>query len=252
MVKPFVFFVALLVLASLSATMIFSSPQEVKTPTNEIATPVHAGVKSNKEKIKGKLFERHKTGRNLREETATGSGELVIKSIVYPPFVKGSSLCPAYPSQVLTSYAQEADAIIIGSVLEKSFSQLTEGDDFVFSEYSITVEEILKNNPLNAIAVNSKVSVVRPGGKVKLNGREVHAIAGAFVPFEVKARYLLFLKFIPETGDYHAFGSGTFLLQDGKALGQTRKGQEIGDAASFINEVRGAVSTPPCATHPLY
>ncbi|HZI20417.1 MAG TPA: hypothetical protein VEY09_17680 [Pyrinomonadaceae bacterium] len=252
MLKSSVALSVLLGLLGLSAVVNLTFPQAGTRDNSDKATPVREGDKTDKDRFIGSRFQRHKTGRKLSEETAHGAGEIVIKSIIYPPFIGAASNCPTYPSQFLTSYAHQADAIIIGSLTGKSYSQLTEADDFIFSVYSVAVDEVIKNNPGTSIEREAHISVVRPGGEVILNGRKVRAIAGRFLPFQVNQRYLFFLKFIPETGDYQAFGNGTFLLDRDKALGLERNEQTLGDVTSFLNGVRDATSAKPCANHSLY
>jgi hypothetical protein len=251
MTKLFFSLATLALLGTLFLTQFRSSAsQDGKEQIEETATLI--GEKTHKEKIKGRLFAEHKTGRKIPELTESGSGEVVLKSIVYPPFIKGVSRCAGFPSQRLTSYGAQADAVIIGSILGKSYSQLTEGDDFIFSEYIIAVEEVIKNNRQDPIEPNSRVSIVRPGGRVKVNNRDVSAVAGSFLPFELNSRYLFFLKSVPETGDYRAFGSGTFLLRDNRVFGSSKNGQAFGDVSGFIAEVRSAISATPCAHHSLF
>jgi hypothetical protein len=141
--------------------------------------------------------------------------------------------------------AYESDAVVIGVVGEKK-SFLTEDENFVFSDYELNVEEILKNN--SALPIKEKrVTVTRPGGAVMLAGHTVRAIDESLEPLALGSRYLLFLNFIPSTGAYKAFNSkGSFLLKGDRIVKLTREDlpfeMETGtETSSLIARIRGAV-----------
>ena len=48
-------------------------------------------------------------------------------------------------SERITNLSCDADAIVVGEVTSKS-SQLTEDQDFIFTDYELKVEEVIKNN----------------------------------------------------------------------------------------------------------
>jgi hypothetical protein len=104
-------------------------------------------------------------------------------------------------------------AIVIGSA-RGSTSQLTENKEFLFSDYVVTSEEVFKNNSSAYIASSSDVTVTRPGGRVQIKGRTISAVDASFKPLDIGERYLLFLKYLPETGAYKSIRKGSFLIHN--------------------------------------
>jgi len=121
--------------------------------------------------------------------------------------------------------------------------QQTEQENFVFTDYEITVEEAIKNNTVAPIQVKSAITVTRDGGVIKLNNRVFRAKRDDFDPPLVGQRYLLFLRFIPATGAYLAYGNGTFQLEAQKvvALGPAARDEmiksSISDPFAFLSQV---------------
>jgi len=93
-----------------------------------------------------------------------------------------------------------------------------------------------------------KVTVTRPGGSLQLNGRKLSAVLPEFRDFSTGGQYLLFLKFLPTSQDYEAFGRRSFELRDGMILNLTREvlwdGQQSGNegAAVVLADARTAVA----------
>ena len=129
-------------------------------------------------------------------------------------------------------------------------SALTEDEDFLFTDWEMVVEEVLKDNPQAPITVGSEILVTRLGGEIVLNGRSIRAIERAFRPFRPEGRYLLFLHFIPSTGSYQAFNDESFELT-GSAVHSLRPGfsylnlKRNSDPELFKAEVRAAVQARP-------
>jgi hypothetical protein len=219
---------------------------------NDKPTQIKAGELTGKQKIHSKLFPQHTTGRKLPTLAETGAGDIVVVSKISPPFKKGVPGCPSYPNPELTGLAHAADVVLVGVLKGKSYSQLTEQEDFVFSNYDVLAEEVLKNSVNSPVQAGNLISIVRPGGTVELKGRIVRAVSGGFLPFTDDSRYLFFLKAVPETNSYQAFGSGTFVLRDGKAASLGKGLQTKQSSPEFVSEVRAAVTAPSCMRGFLY
>ena len=97
------------------------------------------------------------------------------------------------------------------------------------------------------------IIVTRPGGKTRINNHLVNMEISGFPLFSLNSRYLLFLRYLPETQTFRAFRTGTFLL--GKtpsdsvaatdpATAEVIKHTEHEDA--FMAELRAAI-TAPCS-----
>jgi hypothetical protein len=146
----------------------------------------------------------------------------------------------------LAGRACAADAIFIGSVKDKT-SHLTDDETFVFSDYQIYVDTIIKNDQEVPLNTSTTVDVSRIGGELQIHGHLVKAISQAVRPLEVGSRYLLFVTFLPERNSFTA-NSLTFLLKGDEVVRVTDEVQPgvIGTGRStdfLINEVKAAVAS---------
>ncbi|HKS29217.1 MAG TPA: hypothetical protein VJS44_15420 [Pyrinomonadaceae bacterium] len=204
---------------------------------------------SARQKEHSKLYKDYKGNGKLldllkKEENNTGNELIITVMPGLPELSPGGR--PSTPDTFLNNLASTADAVVIGTVANKS-SQLTENGAFVFTDYDVAVEEVLKENGSNNIQSQSSIVVTRPGGRILLEGRIVTARDRTFKPFAVGGRYLLFLKYIPTTGAYHAVSNkGSFELVDDKSVKPLTEAPDAArldqDAASFINDVRIAIA----------
>jgi hypothetical protein len=120
----------------------------------------------------------------------------------------GTPILPRSPNgnDFLQKLTCESDAVIIGDVKSK-LSQISEEGSFLFTDYSLSVQEVLKNATRAPISPGGEVTVTRTGGAVKLNGHTIRTVDLAQRSLEVGGRYLLFLRLIPATGAYRSLGS---------------------------------------------
>jgi hypothetical protein len=200
-----------------------------------------------RDKENSKRFADYNTGKKLTDPAFLEQqpNEIVVETA--PPIICISfeRPCPEYPPSGLVGLAYAADAIVIGSVKEKITSQFTEDEDFLFSEYAVVIEEAIKDNPNASIGLNSVISVIRSGGKVKFNGKIISAVVNTFNPFFEGDRYLLYLKYIPETQSYQAFSNASFLI-DGDVVRTHKMGKPERNKQTFITEVKDAVFGERC------
>ena len=80
---------------------------------------------------------------------------------------------------------------------------------------------------------------------IKLNGKIITAVVPSFRPFIEGDRYVLFLKFIPETQSYQAFSNGSFSVEEGKVR-TSSDSRSTRDQQAFIAEVKDAMTGEPC------
>ena len=157
-----------------------------------------------------------------------------------------------HPTEFLGRIACEADAVIIGTLTDEA-AMLTENDSFVFTDYTVQIDEILKDNPSARLITGDSVTVTRPGGTLEIEGRKVQATLDGFNPFNAGRRYLLYLRFMPLTGAYQAFGDRSFELRGKRYIRLTRQHvwtshiYKVEDARSFLELVRSSI-TGPCVT----
>jgi hypothetical protein len=222
-----------------------AAPQQQQ---QEEPTVVQEGVMTDRQKKHGKLFKRYGTltaGRKLKDAPSE-TGDVTVAVEV------GDRLRPDRPFDLntyLRDNACKADAVVVGAVKSKA-SQLTEDGTFAFTDYEFTIEEVLKNNAAAPLNTGSQITIARAGGVVKLQGRTLRAFDQSEKPLESNGRFLLFLQYIPDTGDYKScsgdLGDASFQLR-GDKLSQVSEeplpegtGRNV-DATSFLTKVRAAV-----------
>jgi hypothetical protein len=211
------------------------------SPQEENATVIQQGVITPEQKEHSNLYREYSRGqKSIPEQLGSGMPGVLIK--VGPP-LEGVTRNPTPISlqDFLRKLACDSDAVVIGRVKEKS-SQMTESEDFVFTDYQLTVDEVLKDSA-GRIIPQTEIIVTKPGGKIQIGGKIIQAIDVSFMALSEGKRYLLFLHRIPPTGAYKAVNSvSSFELGDKKVSkltkGMMRVDREPDDLASFMTQVR--------------
>ncbi|HKS29912.1 MAG TPA: hypothetical protein VJS44_18960 [Pyrinomonadaceae bacterium] len=199
---------------------------------------------TGKQRTHSKLL-RQSTGPKISDLTAKGAGDIVLT--VDEPFVisttsSGQQSLPSIETQVCN-----ADAVVVGTLTDSS-PQLTEDESFLFTEYTMSAEEVIKNNSKSPIQLDS-ISVVRDGGIGQFNGRTIVAKIEGFAPFIEGKRYLLFLRFIPDTGSYLAYANGSFELKKTSVIPLGSMSANISkEASSFLSLTRQAAALNNCSS----
>jgi hypothetical protein len=172
--------------------------------------------------------------------------ETAEETVYLEPGITVSSPDVPVPSFIhfLKELSCNADTIVIAAAKTR-ISQLTENKEFLFSDYVVTLEEVFKNNSSAYIAASSDVTVTRPGGRVQIKGRTISAVDASFKPLDMGERYLLFLKYLPETGAYKSIRKGSFLIHDNDLIALTEEGipGSPGDSRAFSAEARSVLSS---------
>jgi hypothetical protein len=134
---------------------------------------------------------------------------------------------------------------VVGTIKDKG-SALTEDDNFIFTDYALSVEDIFKDNAARSIQPGTQIIITRPGGTMHLNGRTMTAIDEAFQPLQPGSRYRLFLQFVPATGAYRtSLGAGSYEFKNQLLIKLTAEALpanlEAGHAAApFIDSLHQA------------
>lgn len=212
-------------------------------------TQASEGKLTEKQKEHRKLYKDFRLGKKLPELAAeTPETEVaVIRGLPGKVFNPDS---PRFDfSSFLKNLACDADAIVIG-VINNQSSQLTEDEDFIFTDYDMAIEQVLKDNPVPSIQPGSDLTITRPGGIVQLNNKEVRALDESLEPLKTGSRYILFLKYIPATDSYKAFYSnGSFQISDSRIikLSQESLPQQLEsgrNAESLFSDIRKTIVIP--------
>jgi hypothetical protein len=234
-----------LILATLMMTitvvsMTLSSQKQpaTNTPAKMVAKQEHS-----------KLYKKYRSEKKLREVAAETPEAEIAVIIGIPQRIYSSDSPPLNVRNFLKDMACDSDAVVVG-VIKDQASQLTEDEDFVFTDYRMTVEKVLKDNSIAPILTTSDLTITRPGGVIQLDNKSVRALDESLEPLRIGNRYLLFLKYITATASYEAFkSSGSFQISDKKTIklskeslpGELESGR---DADSFSLQIRGVLTIP--------
>lgn len=95
-----------------------------------------------------------------------------------------------------------ADAVIIATVKNaKSF--LTKNSEWVFTDNTLNVEEVIKNNSASALSVGTTIIAARSGGAIQLaDGHHIEVADQNHPALRVGHKYLLFINYVPTSGEY--------------------------------------------------
>jgi len=240
--KP-VFVIVIVIISALGLIRITSTSAIYST--EEQTTVIQDAPMDRKQKEHSKLYKEYKTGQKLREHFIRDDN---IELHIGIPHTGSTSDSPRFSSfSILKANTCDADAIVVGTVEIKS-SQLTEDEEFIFTDYELLIEEVLKDNSAAPILANQMVTITRPGGSIRLNNRNIKAVADSFKLLEIGKRYLLFLRYIPITDSYSALNSkSSFRIHNGKTLKLTDEDFPIelgngADADSFIRQIRAVLN----------
>lgn len=123
-------------------------------------------------------------------------------------------IAPPYPPIRMVEFVCQSDAVVVGTA-ESSVSHMTADSDFIYSEWKVRISSVLQDNPKSPIFGSKEISVVRAGGLLTINGRSVIGKEWNFPQFQPGDKYLLYLRYIPETGSYKAIAGRSFDLSHG-------------------------------------
>jgi hypothetical protein len=208
-----------------------SPPQDRKKEKQERGGKVYKGLGGSRPK--------------LHESVEKEKGDIKLERELSLP-VLSPNPAPFRLRGFLNEMACDADAVIVGRVTGIT-THPTEDQTFVYSNNTVRIEEVLKDNPAAPILADTDLTVIRSGGTIKIGGRKIIARDQSLLPLAPGQRYVLFLQFVPERNVYAANESrGSFLLTNviiKLTKEQLPKELESGnDATTFVAEVRGAAA----------
>jgi hypothetical protein len=150
------------------------------------------------------------------------------------------SLTPALPTV-------ESDAVLSGRVLAVN-AYLSNDKTGAYSEFTITIEEVLKRDGRSPLEPGNSIIAERAGAAVQLpSGRIVRTgFAGEGMP-RIGRQYVLFLKYNDQGEDYHIVTG--YELRNKRVfpldMGEAFRIYKDADTGTFLNTVHQAVANPP-------
>lgn len=154
-----------------------------------------------------------KTKRKLKSERYDKRPRLVTDEL---PIDDGEeSMLIAHFDSIAGLPAKESEIVVVGEVLDAQ-AYVSNNKKGIYSEFTIRIDEILKNNSKN-ITRGASISVDREGGFVRYkNGKKrLYRIGGQLMP-RVGRQYVLFLKNLEKSPNYEII-TGYELKADGVA-----------------------------------
>jgi hypothetical protein len=121
---------------------------------------------------------------------------------------------PPYALVRMIEFACMSDAVVVG-IPESGVSHMTTNLHFIYSELQLRITRVLQDNPKSPLIRSKRIPVVRAGGILTINRRLVIGQELHFPQFQPGDKYLLYLKYIPETGFYKAMAGRSFNLSHG-------------------------------------
>jgi hypothetical protein len=210
------------------------------------ATPIQLGVMTEKQEQHSKLYSRYNTRNKIPDLLKLEDNGIDIRRHLPTPV--------DYPGQVrseaddIKRITCDADTIVLGTV-KRSASQITEGQSFLFTDYVLLVQQVLKNNSRSLIQQEAEIIITRPGGAVLIGNKRVTAIDESIPLLQQGKQYLLFLRYLPETDSFESIETGESYEVNRNDL-QLLRYQPEGvisakhNSISFVNEVKTAVGGP--------
>jgi hypothetical protein len=207
------------------------------------ATPVQLGVLTSQQRFHSKLYAHYL---QLRTKTISDlvtqfkGKHRVVGTVVEVPLMEVVTQ-PKTPESYFGKLADQSDAVIRGKVISKT-SQVTEDGGFIFTDYDVSVSEVVKNNSIAPFGGGATITVTHPGGKVLIDGIIIKAEDQAALPLPDNHEVVLFLKYIAQTGAYQLTNAiGSFEIDDLKLRPLTGIQLPPGvlqDSQSFLRTVR--------------
>jgi hypothetical protein len=169
------------------------------------------------------------------EITVDADSEVVVGSTHW------ASGLPAFP-------LSQSNTVVVGTVTEAR-ARMSNNKKGVYSEFTLEIEDVLKNDGDKSLKSDAAVSLDREGGRVRLPSGKVgiYYIPGQGIPL-VGRRYLFFLSGKKSAGFTIVTGYG---LHEGKVtpldipgIGHPFTKYDGADEQPFLDEVRAVIARP--------
>jgi hypothetical protein len=219
----------------------------VQEQQDETITPVADFDAAEPSDPDAKALRRKRNGRHDYSGNAADAATFVLGESS-PPIAL--DLPPNDGAQESAIPAQSSDAVVIGKVTDAR-AYLSNDKTAVYSEFSVTLEEVLSDNTTASLSAGAVITAERRGGSVRLPSGKmlVRGALGRTMP-RVERRYVLFLK-RNEEADTYSIITG-YELRAGKVIpldGLSKKSRQLdayaaykdADEASFLTQVRQAI-----------
>lgn len=208
-------------------------PQQDDPPTL-----IQLGVMSEKQKRHSKIYEEKSLA---LPPSLIAKGDNTIYVSVPAPLLNNANSPNKF--QVLQRVSCRADAVVLGRINAK-YSQLTENQSFVFTDYEIAVGDVIKNNSSLDLSKTGGFTLTAQGGSVRLNNNIFRVVVERSIPLRVGKEYIFFLKYLPDSQSFKLINEQSFFEV---FTGKVRSGgkglpNSFDDLGNFVGSLRQAAS----------
>lgn len=209
-------------------------PQQQDDPP----TPIQLGVMTEKQRKHSKIIPPPRSSRKLTDQPGDVEDIFYINS-----GTNFGGRMPPPKAEYFQRLGCLADTIVIARIISKD-SQLTENQDFIFTDYDLEVGQVLKNNSNLDIQALRNITITVPGGSVITGGRRISIFTTRKTPLRMRGEYLLFLRHVPELETYKlANEKGIFGVLNGKIIIPGINSMESADSVGATAElIRGVAN----------
>lgn len=145
---------------------------------------------------------------------------------------------------------ENSDTVIVGSVVKEQPYQA--GENSLYTEFTVSVENLLRNTLKKKLPPTGHITVVRPGGAIQLpNGKLLQANSNLPGPLTVGRRYVLFLRY-DTSADWYALEKpwelrdGVVVPVDADSKSSPHSGEKEKDFLDYF--IQHEVHTPAVTT----
>lgn len=149
-------------------------------------------------------------GHSLKDEVLATGHDVVRRPIKLDDFVKCLNCPPERDddNSLVKFAARGSDLVATGTVVG-NISSLTTKNDFIFTDSEFKIDEIWRGSispeVLDDSGTMDEITITSPGGRVKINTHRVEEYVSNRMSLQIGHKYLLFLKYLPESHSYKAF-----------------------------------------------
>jgi hypothetical protein len=146
---------------------------------------------------------------------------------------------------------ENCDTVVVGTVVKEQ--PYRAGENSIYTEYTVAVENLLRNTLKKKLPPTGQITVVRPGGALRLqDGTLLQANSNLPGPLTMKRRYVLFLRYDDSVDWYTLYKpwelrEGVVVPVDADSKSSSHSGEREKDFLDYFlqHEVR-----PPAVTTP--
>jgi len=247
---PFLVFVVPVFAVIAATATLHETSQKKSTPTSEIevdeeqwplanfdAPELVEPEKRAKRRARSARFDQNYY---VREPAPPESG-VIYETIIINDWEVGLSALPA----------DRSDVVVIGEITDAQ-AHLSNDKTGVYSEFTVRIGEVLKNDEYSQLSIGSSVTAERQGGRVRFPSHRILPVRvqGQGMP-RTKGRYVLFLKRLSPGESYHILtgyelcAGRVFALDGVKNSGGSKwkfDTYEGSDEINFIKNVRQTIA----------